>query len=436
MLDNVVIIGGSLSGIIMAKTLAPYFRKVIMLDKDDVLGQGLVGHRKAVAQSSHAHILLNQGLTGLNDLLPGFTEMIVGRGAVRTDATRDWRSLFPHGWLPIFESGVEVVCLSRPLLETTLRDLAKQQIPNLEIQGKTVVRSVALAKNEPHRLAVETDGHLSYLDASFVVDTSGRMTLPVNTLAAAGYAAPSIETSKAFIGYSTARISSAKLPEGIRAYLIMAKDPDRPFGGVLMPIENGQYLATLYGFNKHYPPRDPVDFLACANSLRANGIHDAIRDCLVEDVKTLRKEESYLCGFGERGPWPASYLVAGDAVSSFNPIYGQGITASANAARAVKALLVRDGEILVRAPLALQKAITKAYRAAWLVSGSEDLRWPGTEASKRPFGIGALHRMSDRISHCASRNKDVALAYVKVLHMMEPPTSLFAPAILSKLIRP
>jgi 2-polyprenyl-6-methoxyphenol hydroxylase-like FAD-dependent oxidoreductase len=86
------------------------------------------------------------------------------------------------------------------------------------------------------------------------------------------------------------------------------------------------------------------------------------------------------------------FLMFGDAVCGFNPSYGQGVTASALAARCLARALARhDGPIdrLFLRRYYQRQAVF--LRDGWALSTLSDFLWPKTEG-KRPAFLSAIHR--------------------------------------------
>jgi hypothetical protein len=130
-------------------------------------------------------------------------------------------------------------------------------------------------------------------------------------------------------------------------------------------------------------------------------------------------------------------LVLGDAVCSFNPIYGQGMTVAALEARTLDASLREqrlhhqgDGRWLAHR---FRHAIAKQIAAPWTLATSEDFRYPQTQG-RRPLGIGVFHWYSRRVLELAAQDPQVALGFYEVLHMFKAPTALFAPKIMAKVL--
>ena len=99
--DRVIVIGGSLAGMLAVRAVAPHFREVTVLERDDLSGP--VGPRKLAPQSYHLHVLLKGGENAMERLAPGFRaaieEVKVDFAYASTfvrlapDPERDWKGL-------------------------------------------------------------------------------------------------------------------------------------------------------------------------------------------------------------------------------------------------------------------------------------------------------------------------------------------------------
>ena len=79
--------------------------------------------------------------------------------------------------------------------------------------------------------------------------------------------------------------------------------------------------------------------------------------------------------------FPDGLLVSGDAICSFNPIYGQGMTVSALQALALQDCLHKGLDNLAHRYF---RATAKPISIAWRPSTASDLQFPETEGARLP----------------------------------------------------
>ena len=147
-------------------------------------------------------------------------------------------------------------------------------------------------------------------------------------------------------------------------------------------------------------------------------------------ITGYQRTENQLRHYDELKRWPAGMVVLGDALCAFNPIYGQGMSVAAEAALAL--------ETWARRPTStrdLQRALARKIAAPWLLATGEDFRYPTTEGGRPGPLIKLTHRYLDRVIAVATVDATVLDAFVRVVHLVEPPTTLFKPAILARVLR-
>jgi 2-polyprenyl-6-methoxyphenol hydroxylase-like FAD-dependent oxidoreductase len=141
--QRAIVIGAGIGGLSAAGVLAPYFRQVLILERD-VLKQAAQA-RPGIPQARHPHGLLAGGLKAVNEIFPGFKDALIQAGGVPVSVARDIRFEHPEiGRLPQRELGPSLVCASRPLLELVLRQKA-ESIANLEIRSGCKVTEIVSA---------------------------------------------------------------------------------------------------------------------------------------------------------------------------------------------------------------------------------------------------------------------------------------------------
>ena len=234
------------------------------------------------------------------------------------------------------------------------------------------------------------------LAADLVVDATGRVSRATAWLADGGLPEPRTTEVKVAVGYAS-RIYRRR-PGALADWKALFVYP-RPPGtrlGVLVPIEDGRWMATLVGWFGDHPPDDEAGFLDFAASLPVPDFHAAIRDAEPLSPIVLHKFPSNLRRHYEDLPTlPNGLAVIGDALCSFNPIYGQGMTTGAIGAQTLDLALAeqrrRSGDAdLTGFSARFQRELARRIDSPWLLTTCEDLRSPAAEGA-RPTWMPLLH---------------------------------------------
>ena len=128
--------------------------------------------------------------------------------------------------------------------------------------------------------------------------------------------------------------------------------------------------------------------------------------------------------------FPRGYLVFGDALCSFNPIYGQGMTAAALEGLALGDCLAEGDAALAQRFFAKASAIIDI---PWQIAAGSDLGHPRLAHLQTPVGrfmnwyIGKVHK-------AAAGDASVGEAFLRVANLMNAPTKLFSATTLSKVL--
>lgn len=123
--------------------------------------------------------------------------------------------------------------------------------------------------------------------------------------------------------------------------------------------------------------------------------------------------------------FPDGYLVLGDALCSFNPIYGQGMSVVALEAQALDDELARGIHGLASRFYSRARTIIDI---PWAIATGEDLRIPQVEG-KRPPGFRIMNRYLERLHAVAAEDRIVCRQFMTVLNLLASPTSLLSPPI-------
>jgi 2-polyprenyl-6-methoxyphenol hydroxylase-like FAD-dependent oxidoreductase len=189
-------------------------------------------------------------------------------------------------------------------------------------------------------------------------------------------------------------------------------------------MEGGRHILTLGGILGDYPPTDATGFDAFAASLPFPDIAEAIGGAKALDAPVgFRFPASVRHRYERLKEFPHGLLVIGDAVSSFNPIYGQGMTVAANQAVVLRQLLIRNA-----APSARQyfRLIAKTVDPPWDIAVGADLAFPDVPGA-RTMKIRLANAYTARLHAAAVHDAVLSAAFGRVLGLIERPEALLRP---------
>ena len=199
---HAVVIGGGIGGMCTARVLSDHFDRVTLLERDQLPKDA--AHRKGVPQSRHPHVMLDRGRRELTDLFPGWDETLRERGALNFDAGVDLAVLEPDRWANRRPTGHVMLCASRLLIESVIRDLVRQN-PKVTIIESIEVTDLVPAADDPCRIAGVSvrkvgDQAITTIDADLVVNCSGRSSRASEWLQKLGFTPPEREEVDADAG--------------------------------------------------------------------------------------------------------------------------------------------------------------------------------------------------------------------------------------------
>jgi flavin-dependent dehydrogenase len=431
--QHAVVIGGSISGLLAARVLSTHFDRVTVLDRDRLPASA--DWRAGVPQGRHGHGLLASGLAGLESLFPGFERTLVAGGAVPGDVIGNVR-WFQHGYYKArFPSGLNGVLMSRPLLETTLRHHV-QQLRNVRIFADRHVMSLLTRNGRVTGVLMQERGEAPIeCAADLVVDASGRSSPSPGWLEELGYGKPPVDEVVVDIGYTTRTFK--RLPGELDgdAGVVLAPTPPRQRRlGFMMAMEGDRWMATLGGWLGDHAPKDAQGFVEFSKTLGRPDIYDVIKHAepLTDGVKyvfpsNLRRHYERFKKF------PKNFLVIGDAICSFNPIYGQGMSVAT-----LEALALEDCLQQASSPEDLWRPFFKGagriIEGPWMIAAGGDFAVPGVTGS-RPAGVGLVNRYLSHVHRCASIDRVVCRTFFDVANLLKPASALFHPSFVARVLR-
>ena len=415
--SKAIIVGAGIGGLAAAAALSKHFTAVEIIDRDSLPDQ--IAPRLGVGQGAHTHQLLKAGELALERLLPGITQDFIAAGAISMRVGKDVKVYDFGGWMEECDAGFSVTSLSRPAYEGVLRRRVSA-LPNVTLRSETAVRRFTVTDATCTGVELEDGSHLA---ADIVVDSTGLSAPMLKQLVEDGHAEFPTEEIRINVAYTTARF---RKPDAWRneqlGFFVLPTPPHTEFG-LLLPIENDQWILSLGRRGGDAPPRDAEGFKAYAGGLVAPDVYARIKDAeIVGELRTFRKPTATRHLIWEATKWPEALIPIGDAMSSVNPTYGQGMTVATCEADALETLLASrktvDGIVADYLPVA-----GEISSRAWSLSINSDYAYPQTEG-ERPSNFAMNRAVAATLRKMADAHADFRILRYKLVHMIESAKAL------------
>ncbi|MFI2437501.1 NAD(P)/FAD-dependent oxidoreductase [Streptomyces sp. NPDC018693] len=416
-----------MGGLTAARVLASRFERVTVLERDELPDDGQ--ERRGVPQAGHAHALLTKGRLELEALFPGFTRDLLAGGAVRFDAGRD--TLFYQLGRPRvrFFSDHPLITMSRPFLERTLRGRVRA-LPGVEIRERTAVAGLT---GDAGRVTGVLTARGETVDADLVVDATGHSTHRTDRwLQALGCPPPQVSSVRIDVGYTTRLYwrtdAMERLADGAFAYASTGMPPHDKRAAAVAPIEDGRWIVTLGGWHRANAPADVAGFADFAARLPSPHIARLLSTAEPVHDGTARRYSAPTARrrhFERLGAPPAGYAALGDAVCTFNPLYGQGMTLAILQAVELGRCLDRHGtaEEMTREHF---RNVARIVDLPWRMSTESDLMFPET-VGHRPRGLAARAWYTRQVLLASHVSERVHRDLLRVTSLVAAPSALFDP---------
>ena len=373
--NHAVVIGASIAGLSAARVLSDFYDRVTVYERDDL--PSAPANRATVPQDRHLHMLMARGANEFESLFPGLLKDMVAAGVPMLENRPDCIHLGAAGHVlgtgHTLRDEFTAYVPSRPHLEWQIRRRV------LEIDNVAIVqRPVAEPRFEPARQRVtgvlldpDVGGEEpEFIAADLVVDAAGRGTrLPV-WLDQWGYQRAPEATVDIGIHYATRQF---RMPEGLIAekVVVAGASHDKSLGLGMLYYEDGTWVLTTFGVAHEKPPRTFPEMLALADDLLPEHFNKALAQAepLGEPAYHAFPVSRWR-RYHKLERFPAGIIPFGDAVASFNPTFGQGMTmTSIQAGNLRQALQAPDGDLAAT----LARLTAKTTFPVWMMNAIGDV---------------------------------------------------------------
>jgi 2-polyprenyl-6-methoxyphenol hydroxylase-like FAD-dependent oxidoreductase len=438
--DRAVVLGASMSGLLAARVLADFYRTVTVVERDVLPDEP--ANRRGAPQGRHPHALLARGAQTLGELFPGILDELVADGAPVWDDGEFSRLYVSFGGHLMPRSGKIVVDPkanamyqpSRPFLEQHVRRRVRA-IENVTIaDGRDVAELTSTADRKRVngvRLVKRDGGAEQELSADLIVDAMGRAAHTPAFLESLGYGRP---VEDHIVVHTTYVSQLLRIPPGAltEMLVLISAAPGRPSGMFLVHNENDTWIFTVFGMVGHEPPRDFAGMLSFAQEYAPAHVLAAVRTGEpMAPVVQHRLPSSQWRRYDKMRRFPEGLLVTGDAMCSFNPVYGQGMSVAAMDALALREALRRGVKDLPRRYFG---AAAKSIGVAWGLGAGSDLAFPEVEG-RRTASMRITGRFADWVLTACETDAVVNNQFMMVTGLVEPPSRLFHPSFIFRVAR-
>jgi 2-polyprenyl-6-methoxyphenol hydroxylase-like FAD-dependent oxidoreductase len=431
--QHAVVVGASMAGLLAARVLAEEFERVTLVERD--LLSAAADNRRGVPQGRHVHTLLPGGAGIVDELFPGLLNELVEAGAPKLD---DYTRLHlqPDGVHRLAPDGLDLPPLhqpSRPLLETAVRGRLRA-LANVEIVDGCAFVGLVTSAAQDRVTAARVVRHGAtaehVLPADLVVDATGRGSRTPTRLAEIGYDRPVEDQVVIDLRYASRliRLEPGTMPEQLT---LIGPTPQRPRAMGLFAYENDTWLFTVSGYAGHHPAADYRSMVDFAAPFTPPHMVAALRTAEpLTEVSTFRFRANLRRRYDRMRHFPRGLLVIGDAMCSFNPIYGQGMSVAAKQAIVLRECLRHGDRHLARR---FFRSAAKPIDIAWRMAVGSDLALPQVQGP-RPLAVRLINAYIHRLLVAAEHDPIVAARFLRVSAFVDKPPRLMTPPIVARII--
>jgi 2-polyprenyl-6-methoxyphenol hydroxylase-like FAD-dependent oxidoreductase len=269
------------------------------------------------------------------------------------------------------------------------------------------------------------------LSSDLVVDATGRASRTPALLQDHGFDEPATEAVQIDVEYSTIRLER---PPDDRRMILLAPEAPRTRGGAVIPAEGDRWEVILHGVHGDTPPAGPEEAIRFAGSLPVTEIADLLKsqEWTTDEIDRYPYPASRRRRYESLNRFPEGLVVTGDAIASFNPIYGQGMSVAALEALLLHHTLTTGINGL--APRFFDRT-GDLVDIVWRTVVGADFQFAQTTGPK-PTGAAVANWYIDRLVRRAHADPVLSEAFARVTRLEKPPTAWRRPQIAWHGLRP
>ncbi|GAA4262370.1 FAD-dependent oxidoreductase [Dactylosporangium darangshiense] len=435
LMRRAVVLGGSMAGLMAARVLSDHAEEVLIVERDPTEG---AGPRPGVPQGTQVHALLPAGQTQLERWFPGFTLEAVAAGA--PDFGRNDGQVFINDEL----RQVPDPARERPMLITTrpfLESQVRRRVLAIDNVRMAFGRAEGLLFGEDGvrgaRYVPDGEEEAVDVEAGLVVDAMGRSSRLNDWLEEHGWPRAPMQRMPIKLNYASAlyeRDESVSDAWASIAQITPGEGRVARIGGVL-GVEGDRWLMLVAGYDEDRPSRDADEYAARCREHFPKVFGDiAERGRMIGGVITYHQADSRRRDFHAVDRLPAGLVAAGDAVASFNPVYGQGMTSAMLHASCLSAWLQTGPDVAEEPAQAYFDRVRVIVDAAWQVSTFADLGLPHITEGHPP-GYKVIRWASELLLRASMTDEPTCRRLNSVTAMEAHPSSLAKPGVVLRALR-
>jgi 2-polyprenyl-6-methoxyphenol hydroxylase-like FAD-dependent oxidoreductase len=438
---DAIVIGGSIAGLVTARVLSDYFEHVTILERDHIEPRPQV--HKSTPQGNHLHAVLLGGLQVLSRLYPDFAAILQHMGAVPNRLTQDTPVYRPEGLSYSLtgtvkeprDLGFQLYSQSRGLLEHCLRQCTLA-VPSISFECDAAVDALIPRDGRVEGVRYRRAGEPLSLASDLVVDCGGRGSHARRWLADNGFESPPETILGVDFAYSSTKFIHLNHERESGTVVAFAGPPPKySRGAMLVLIEDGVWQVSVAGRFGDYPPRDQAGFMDFVKNLPSPKLYEMLEGAeRVDEIAHYRFPTSVLRHYERLCSFPERFIVLGDAICSFNPVYGQGMSSAILQADALAQILAEracqpNGLDAIAAAFFPKAA--EVVSTPWMLAANFDFSYPQTKGERPQMSSDSL-RYFLILDALTAEDIEVQKTLSDVFNLVRPPSTLWEEPLRSR----